>query len=79
MNLTRFLRDSFFIVTGVGVEVTQLPFFSASAQPVLVFLGIFLLGCAPALHVDERSGGNPWVKLLLSMLGDRSDPPERKK
>jgi hypothetical protein len=69
MKVARFLRDAFFITSGVAVLGDQV-FFVPSAQPVLVFLGIFLLGCAPALHVDERPGGNPWIKLLLSMLGD---------
>jgi hypothetical protein len=77
MNPTRFFRDAFFITTGTGVGVTQLPFISHSAQPVLVFLAIFLLGCAPAFHVDESAGGNPWVRLFLSLLGDprKEDPP----
>lgn len=74
MNPARFLRDAFFITAGVSVLGDQV-FFVRSAQPVLVFLGIFLLGCAPALHVDESPGGNPWIKLLFSMLGDS----ERKK
>jgi hypothetical protein len=82
MRLGHYLRDAFFITSGTGVLVTQLPFISSSAQPVLVFLGIFLLGCAPALHVDESPGGNPWIKLLLTLLGDSGtkakDPPERK-
>lgn len=78
MKPARLFRDAFFITTGTGVGVTQLPFVSHTAQPVLVFLAIFLLGCAPALHVDEASGSNPWVKLLLSMLGDPTDRREKK-
>lgn len=68
MNVRHLFRDIFFISTGVAVLGDQ-TFFVPSAQPVLVFLGLFLLGCAPALHVDDSSG-SPWIKLLLGMLGD---------
>jgi hypothetical protein len=80
MNPARLLRDAFFILTGTAVLGDQV-FFVPSAQPVLVFLGIFLLGCAPALHVDESAGGNPWVRLFLSLLGDprKEDPPGGRK
>ena len=72
---SKVFRDAFFITTGTGVLVDQV-FIDKSAQAILIFLGIYLLGCAPALHVDE-AGSSPWVRLVLSMMG--ANPNERAK
>src|ERR1700677_983032 len=61
-------RNLFFLASATAILVDQ-AFIMPTAQPILVFLGIFLLGCVPALKGDKSEGVNPIVRLIMSMMG----------
>jgi hypothetical protein len=63
-------RDFFFITVGLGILWTQLPVdHHGPAQPLLIFLVIFLWAAAPLLRGDSKEGLNPIQKFALKIMG----------
>lgn len=69
---TQRLRDLFLGGLALFILWTQLPLDGhKEAQPILIFLVIFLFGCIPALRGDNKQEGgySPFVKIIMAILG----------
>jgi hypothetical protein len=67
-RITAIFRDGLLLALGVGILVWQ-AFLVVSAQPILIFLGLFLIFSVPFMRGDKKDGTNPFVRLILGMLG----------
>lgn len=62
-------RDLFFGTLATGILVDQVLIVN-HAQPILIFLVIFLYGAVPALRSDERPGHHsPFARFIMIILG----------
>lgn len=64
------LRDLFLGSLGLGILYDQV-LVAHAAQPILIFLVIFLFGSIKALRGDDRPPGqySPFVRIIMKMLG----------
>ena len=68
-KLPSILRDLFFGVMAVAIIVDQV-FIAGAAQPILVFLAMFFLGCIPALRGDKKDGQISFLaRFFMQLLG----------
>jgi hypothetical protein len=44
-------------------------FVAESAQPILIFLGLFFLGAVPALQGDKQEGTNVFARFFMGLMG----------
>jgi hypothetical protein len=67
-------RDFFFITVELVILWTQLPVdHHGPAQPLLIFLVIFLWAAAPLLRGDSKEGMNSVQRFALKMIGGEMD------
>ena len=68
--MKQWARDLFLGTLALVVLYDQV-FVAAKAQPILIFLVIFLFGCIPALRGDRKQEGEygPFVRIIMSLLG----------
>jgi hypothetical protein len=74
MRLLRRLkfRDVFFTTLALIILYQQV-FVATAAQPLLIFLVIFLFACIPALRGDGKDGDSLLQRFVLNAMGIR--PP----
>jgi hypothetical protein len=68
-KLTSLFRNLFLGSLALAIFVDQV-FLVATAQPILIFLIIFLLGSIPALRGDGKSGRpSTFARVIMMLLG----------
>ena len=65
------IRDFLLVCLALFILWTQLPLDRhGPAQPILIFLVIFLFGCVPFLRGDQKGNKyGPFVRIIMSLLG----------
>lgn len=65
----QWLRDAFLLALSLIILYDQV-FIASTAQPVLIFLVIFLWGCIPALRGDQKPGHySLFARLVMHLMG----------
>lgn len=71
MKAREILRDLFLGGLALAILYDQV-LVARTAQPILIFLVIFLFGCIPFLRGDRKEGEyGPFVRIIMSLLGVR--------